>query len=109
MRAVLETTRWQDLDPEPNHVYLMDGTRAVAYIKWGRGEPYYFKQPIILDLRGRKFVELEDNPFAVKARSDLVAVKGSRGDTYYVDPAAGTCTCAGFTFRGHCRHIKEVC
>jgi len=108
MQAYLETTDWAD-GTTANHTYLLDGTNLVAYIKRNDTKPFYFKNPIKgFDKRGRTFKELTANPFEVKlAPSDLIAVKGSKG-TYYVDPEAGTCTCPGFTFRGTCKHVKQV-
>jgi hypothetical protein len=104
MQALLETTDW----PYANHTYLLDGTQLVAYIKHGTSEPFYFKNPIKgFDKRGRKFQELKKNPFKVKSKSNLIAVAGSKGATYYVDPEAKTCTCPGFTFRGTCKHIES--
>lgn len=37
-------------------------------------------------------------------------VKGSKGDEYLVIRQKGlyNCTCPGFTYRKHCRHITEV-
>lgn len=107
MQAFRETTDWSS-SLTSNHTYLLDGTNLVAYIKQGGREPFYFRNPIKgFDKRGRKFVEVKPNPFKTKTRSNLIEVKGSKGDTYYVDPDAQTCTCSGFTFRGNCKHIKE--
>ena len=107
MQAIQEVTDWSS--DIPNHIYLLDGTNLVAYIRSGTKNPFYFGQPIKgFDKRGRKFVEVKPNPFNTKARSNLVEVKGSKGDTYYVDPDAKTCTCSGFTFRGNCKHIKVI-
>jgi hypothetical protein len=64
-----------------------------------------------LDRRGRKFIELETNPFDpehVAVDTHVIRVKGSRGDEYLVDPQAGTCTCPGYTFRGTCKHVKQL-
>jgi hypothetical protein len=109
MIAVKETTQWDVKYAKPNHVYLLDGDKAVAYIKWGEGEPFYFKNPLRLDKRGRKFEELKTNPFKIKLVSKTIKVQGSKGATYEVDPEANTCTCPGFTFRGACKHVKELC
>ena len=40
-----------------------------------------------------------------------VTVKGSKGDSYVVTitPAGRSCTCAGFSFRHNCKHLKVVC
>ena len=92
----------------PPHVYLLDGTKLVAYIQTGTDQPFYFKNGIKgFDKRARKFEIVKPNPFEVKA-TDLLAVKGSKGQIYYVDTETKTCTCPGYTFRGDCKHIKEL-
>ena len=91
----------------PAHVYLLDGNNLVSYIKIGETEPFYFKKPIKgFDKRGRKFESVTPNPFKVKAQSNLITVKGSKGNEYTVDPEARTCTCPGFSFRGNCKHLE---
>lgn len=94
----------------PPHVYLLEGTTLVAYIKRGETVPFYFKNGIKgFDKRGRKFERADVGLFKqARAKSDLVEVKGSKGNSYFVDPEARTCTCPGFTFRGACKHIEEV-
>jgi|TARA_R110000782_G_scaffold135999_2_gene228434 hypothetical protein len=108
MNAVHETTVWEDDAIQPNHTYLMDGDKAVAYIKWGQGDAFYFKTPWRLDRRKRKFEAVVPNPFTVKIESRLIKVDGSKGAVYYVDPDAKTCTCPGNKFRGTCKHIDEI-
>ena len=44
MQALKETTGG-DFHP---HIYLLDGTTLVAYIKQYEKTPYYFKKPILL-------------------------------------------------------------
>ena len=108
MDAVKEITEWSD-GSAVNHTYLLDGTKMVAYIPFGKGKPFYFKSPITIDKRGRKFEKLKKNPFKeVKQDPSLIEVKGSKGNSYWVDPDAKTCTCPGFTFRGACKHISEL-
>ena len=64
---------------------------------------------IKIDRRGRKFVKADIGLFEkVEAKSTLIEVKGSKGNSYFVDPEAHTCTCPGFTFRGKCKHTEEV-
>jgi SWIM zinc finger len=103
MRAYKEITDWTT----PNHTYLLDGTNLLAYIKDGESQPFYFKNPIKgFDKRGRKFIELDDNPFNVTVSSTLREVKGSKGNSYFVNDNDNTCTCPGFTFRGKCKHVE---
>lgn len=104
MQAYKEITEW-DI---PNHTYLLDGNSLVAYIIDGESTPFYFKQPIKgFDRRGRKFIELDDNPFTVTVTSNLREVKGSKGNSYFVNDLEQTCTCPGYTFRGRCKHIGK--
>ena len=103
MQAYKEITDWTT----PNHTYLLDGSNLVAYIIDGDTEPFYFKNPIRgFDRRGRKFIELDDNPFTISVKSLLREVKGSKGNTYFVNDLEHTCTCPGFTFRGKCKHVE---
>lgn len=108
MEAVRETTGGQF----PPHVYLLDGTTLVAYIKQGSTDPFYFKNGIKgFDKRGRKFEKADSNLFKAPEtplQTSLVEVKGSKGNSYFVDTVEGTCTCPGFTFRGKCKHTEAV-
>lgn len=102
------------------HVYLLDGTNLVAYIRVGTDTPYYFKQPIKgFDRRGRKFEAVEPSPFtdwgqllrahiAVEPTpASIKQVAGSKpGVTYTVNTEENTCTCPGYQFRGTCKHVK---
>jgi hypothetical protein len=110
MIAVKEVTVWKVDYKQPNHVYLLDGDRIVAYIPWGEGEPVYSEHRSRIDRRGRKFVELKgkNNPFKKQVQSNLIRITGSKGDVYLVDPDAKTCTCTGFQFRHHCKHIEKA-
>jgi hypothetical protein len=105
MRAYKEITNWDT----PNHTYLLDGNNLIAYIIDGTSSSFYFKNPIKgFDKRGRKFIELDDNPFTVTVSSALREVKGSKGSSYFVNDAEGTCTCPGFTYRGKCKHMETL-
>ena len=121
MQAYKEITIWDDGNVNINHTYLLDGDKMVAYIRQGSDEPFWFKQPIRIDKRGRKFELVEPNPFndwreLLKAHVESAApvawikqVAGSKPGVYYtVNTDENTCTCPGFTFRGTCKHVKEL-
>lgn len=93
----------------PPHVYLLDGNNLVAYIQHTTTAPFYFKRPIKgFSKSGRKFEKLVKNPFDIDIPTQLIEVNGSKGNVYYVDPEAKTCTCPGYSFRGACKHILEL-
>ena len=108
MDAVKEITVWTD-GSSCNHTYLLNGDKMVAYIKQGGSEPFYFSKPITISRSGRKFEKLTPNPFEVpKLASSIKEVAGSKGAVYYVDTETNTCTCPGYTYRGDCKHVKEL-
>ena len=94
----------------PPHVYLLEGNNLIAYIRAGHTDPFYFKQPIKgFSKSGRKFEPASMAAFTVtEPLPNIKTVMGSKGETYIVDMDAGTCTCAGYTFRGACKHTKEL-
>ena len=113
MEAVREITQWTGVDYRaPNHDYLLDGDRIVAYRPWGTGEIKILKGKLKIDRRGRKFEKLKDNPFEALQHTErgpeIREFKGSKGNSYFVDVEAKSCTCPGFTFRGACKHLAEI-
>jgi hypothetical protein len=123
MKIVQETTVWKDITyRQPNHVYLMDGDKVYAYSKWGQGPAEYMRTPLRIDRRGRKFVEVKNNPWNFdlnlitaqeepeKPQGQVWTVAGSKGNKYFVNLSVGqwSCTCPGFGFRGKCRHVTET-
>ncbi len=119
MKAFLEITEWADCKVQPNHVYWMNDSKSkmYAYARWGNpADTQTFKNPIQIDIRGRKFVEVRHDIYKwVDPEHEVGAnptwrVAGSKGAEYVVekDGSVYTCTCPGFKFRGECRHIKEV-
>ena len=112
MEAVKEITVWSDGNTVINHTYLLDGDKMVAYIRYGGNEPFWFKTPIRIDKRGRKFEKVSDTIFNMSMNvltpNNLKEVVGSKGQVYLVDLDENTCTCPGYTFRGNCKHIKEL-
>ena len=114
MKWFAETTNWKD--SVPNGIYLLDDSKSKMYAFRARGTEAIkvFKNPIRIDLRGRKFVV---NPvqFETKLKEEepegrVWTVKGSKGDEYKVSELNGnlSCTCSGFRFRGDCKHVKSI-
>ena len=114
MKWFAETTVWKD--GTPNGIYLLDDSKSkmYAYRSPREAEIKVFRNPIRIDVRGRKFVV---NPvqFETKLREPepegrTWTVKGSKGDEYRVSELNGnySCTCSGFKFRGRCRHEESI-
>ena len=64
MKIMIETTKWEG-DAGPNHIYVFEQfkgnertAKAVAYVPAGTKALKRFKKPLVLDLKGRTFVEL---------------------------------------------------
>lgn len=115
MKFFQEVTQWADPNV-PNHTYLLNDSKSkmIAYVKVGSREVFTFKNPIRIDLRGRKFREVP-NTFGYKIAKEKPLfpqwkVQGSRGETYIVEKTDQglTCTCQGFKFRGDCKHVKTL-
>jgi hypothetical protein len=59
-----ETTQWDEPN-QPNHVYVfleapkLRTAKCMGYVKAGTKELFRFKNPLTLDLRGRKFEALK--------------------------------------------------
>jgi len=110
MKVLKEVTDWDVAYRQPNHTYLLDGDKMIAYKKWHEGNPIFGKSGSKLFSRSRrKFKEL---PYVasewgdVKPLANTITVEGSKGNTYDVDLDKESCTCPGYTFRGHCKHIE---
>ena len=122
LKIVQETTVWKEVSRQPNHVYLLDGDKAYGYSKWGEGPAEYFRNPLRLNRRGRKFVEVKQNIWKFdlsilvekeepkRPAGQVWEIQGSKGNRYFVNLSAGqfSCTCAGHGFRGKCRHVDEI-
>ena len=111
MEAVREITVW-DLDFQPNHTYLLDGERIVAYIPKGTGEIRVSKSgKVKLDRRNRKFEKVDIKLFGdltTQKDPNIIEVMGSKGNSYFVNKEERTCTCPGYKFRGACKHIEQA-
>lgn len=117
MKYYQEVTDWGSASAQ-NHIYYLNDEKSfmVGYIKQGTEDLFKFKNPIRIDLRGRKFLELKtkkgepDSVYFGKKetpKKDVIVVQGSNGKEYYVEKVGSkyTCTCPGFTFRHTCKHL----
>ena len=110
MDAVQEDTAWRE-GSAMNHVYLLEGNTMLAYVRKGTSTPFWFSKPITISRTGRRFRPLDENPFdvgSVEPNPNIQQVQGSKGSIYTVNLELGTCTCQGYTFRGTCKHVKEL-
>jgi len=113
-QAFRETTTWADSPSTINHTYLLEGDVMIAYMRSQTAVPFYFKKPIRISRSGRKFQLVEPNPFdhlavpVVAQTNEILEVEGSKGARYYVNLDTKTCTCPGYTYRGTCKHVKEL-
>jgi hypothetical protein len=107
--AYQERTIWADI-ADCNHIYLLDGDKMLAYIRKGTSHEFWFKNPIRISRSGRKFDLLADNPFTGMGGriQNTREVQGSKGAVYIVNLDDNSCTCPGYTFRGACKHVKEL-
>ena len=114
MKWFAETTDYKD--STPNGIYLLDDgkSKMYAFKPKGVGEIKVFKNPIRIDVRGRKFavnsMQFETKLKEPEPEGRVIEVRGSKGDIYQVIELNGnySCTCSGFKFRGECKHIKEL-
>lgn len=108
MKVLREVTKWATTI-QPNHVYLVEGDRILAYQPHGSGSVTHFTHHVRLDRARRRFVEEPVDSavwgVSVEQPQHVVTVAGSRGARYEVNLAEGSCTCSGYRFRGRCKHL----
>ena len=114
MKWFAETTEYADAIE--NGVYLLDDSKSKMYAFRSpvTNSIKTFKNPIRIDVRGRKFkvnsVQFDTTVSEPEPEGRVWTVAGTKGNTYQVTEVRGnwSCTCSGFRFRGDCRHVKEL-
>ena len=111
MKVLREITEWA-AKVQPNHVYLVEGDKILAYQAFGTGDVQHFEHRARLDRARRKFKEESVDPdlwgVSVEQPAHIVTVTGSRGASYEVNLEEGSCTCSGYQFRGRCKHLAQA-
>lgn len=114
MQFYLETTDYRD--GIANGTYLMNDskTKMFAFVPAGSRTVKTFKNPITIDTRGRKFTPVK-NTFKYTIPKEALSnpkwkITGSKGDVYTVERTENglICSCAGFKFRGKCKHLTQI-
>jgi len=111
VKVLREVTEWAS-KVQPNHVYLVEGDKILAYQPHGRGPVTHFAYRARLDRARRKFREELFDPalwgLSAEQPAHIVTVQGSRGVSYEVNLEEGSCTCSGYQFRGRCKHLAAA-
>ena len=63
MEILKEVTVWEVEFRQPNHVYLMDGDKVIAYQPFGEGEVRVYPEPRRISKRYRKIVPFKTDVF----------------------------------------------
>lgn len=114
MKWYAEITEWRD--GFGNGIYLLDDAKSkmYAYRPSETAPIKTFRSAIRIDIRERKF-KVNPVQFRVGVKEEqpegrVIEVRGSRGDVYRVVESNGawSCTCSGFRFRSHCKHIEQA-
>ena len=101
-----EVSEW-DSPYDLNHMYLFNDsmTKAYGYIRNRDLKATWFKNPMSISTKYRKFEILE----RIK-EEDTIEVKGSSGNVYTVKKSSSgyKCSCVGFKYHGRCKHIDLI-
>lgn len=63
MEILKEVTVWDVDFRQPNHVYLMEGDKVIAYQPFGEGEIKVYPEPRRISKRYRKFITFKTKVF----------------------------------------------
>ena len=102
-----EVTDWGKYKVNNGVYHVNSSGKLVAYQVNQKSEVQVLNVPSTQFSKARrKFVKIGERE--EELASHIIEVKGSTGNTYYIDTIKKTCTCPGFTYRGNCKHVKEI-
>jgi predicted nucleic acid-binding Zn finger protein len=95
---------------------LLEGSKIIAYAKFGGNDIQELRTQIKIDKRYRTFVKTKHSGLqkyiknTPKKSNTKVFKVISKTKEYFVELSDYnyTCTCTGFNFRGKCKHITAV-
>jgi|TARA_B100001094_G_C18178176_1_gene799212 hypothetical protein len=101
IEVLQETTKWEG--SVSNGIYHVNASgHLVQYNDKKFSSP--MKQ---FDKRRRSFTKIDEyDDLSQPKTSNVIIVKGSKGNTYTIED--GKCSCPGYTFRGDCKHVKAI-
>ena len=105
IEVLREVTDWGDQSIN-NGIYHINGKGQLVGYQPNESAPYKeFGTPMKLFSKSRrKFEKIAER--AEELDSSAVTVQGSNGKTYIIED--GKCSCPGYTYRGNCKHVKEL-
>lgn len=101
IEVLQETTKWEG--NVKNGIYHVNSSgHLIQY------NDKVFKNPLKqFSKSGRTFDKIKQyEDLSQLKTSNVIIVKGSKGNTYTIED--GKCSCPGYTFRGDCKHVKEL-
>ena len=105
-QVLQETTEWNGVFP--NHIYILEGSMMIGYVRSGTTTPVFFKTPSQFSKKNRTFKELRNHGFSLPG-SKTIRIAGSKGNSYEIVVGdKPSCSCPSFGFRGQCKHIKQA-
>ena len=102
-----EVTDWGKYKVNNGIYHINSAGSLVAYQVNSDSELQVLKSPSKQFSKSRrKFTKIGERE--EELASHILEIQGSKGNVYLLDTEKMTCTCPGFTFRGTCKHVKEI-
>ena len=102
-----EVTDWGKYKVNNGVYHVNSAGKLVAYQVNEDAEVQVLKTPSNQFSKARrKFVKIGERE--EELASHIKKIVGSKGNVYLLDTEKMTCSRPGFTFRGTCKHVKEI-
>ena len=102
-----EVTDWGKYKVNNGIYHVNSAGKLVAYQPNKKSEVQVLNVPSTQFSKSRrKFIKIGERE--EELASHIKKIIGSKGNVYLLDTEKKTCTCPGFTYRGNCKHVKEI-